>query len=86
MKNKWVAMVLALVMMFSLCTCEAQGNGSDDQIGQMIAGAKRYFLQCFTDRDSVPFGGLSAPAKEDLETYAAIVRKYVPETQIRGVS
>ena len=57
-----------------------------EEIGHMIAGAKRYFLQCFTDRDSVPFGGLSAPAKEDLETYAAIVRKYVPETQIRGVS
>ena len=57
-----------------------------DEIGAMIAGAKHYFLQCFTDRDSVPFGNLSAPSKEDLERYADTARKYVADTQIRGVS
>lgn len=56
-----------------------------EEIGQMIAGAKHYFLQCFTDRDSVPFGNLHAPSAEDLERYAEIVRKYVTDTQIRGV-
>ncbi|MDO4193976.1 MAG: anaerobic ribonucleoside-triphosphate reductase activating protein [Erysipelotrichaceae bacterium] len=56
-----------------------------EEIGQMIPGAKHYFLQCFTDRDTVPFGNLTAPAQEDLERYAEIVRKYVKDTQIRGM-
>ncbi|MBQ1532446.1 MAG: anaerobic ribonucleoside-triphosphate reductase activating protein, partial [Solobacterium sp.] len=56
-----------------------------EEIGQMISGAKHYFLQCFTDRDTVPFGNLTAPAPEDLERYAEIVRKYVKDTQIRGM-
>ena len=57
-----------------------------DQIGEMIAGAKRYFLQCFTDRDSVPFGNLSAPTEEELKIYASTARKYIADTQLRGVS
>lgn len=56
-----------------------------DEIGRLISGARRYFLQSFTDRDTVPYGNLSAPAKEDLEKYAEIVRKYVPHVIIRGV-
>lgn len=56
-----------------------------EEIGQLILGAKRYFLQCFTDRDSVPFDGLHAPTADELKAYADIARKYVPETGIRGV-
>ena len=56
-----------------------------EEIGKMIRGARRYFLQCFTDRDSVPFGNLHAPAAQDLNTYADIVRPYVPDTSLRGV-
>ena len=56
-----------------------------EEIGKMIRGAKRYFLQKFTDRDTVPFGGLSAPEPEQMETFAAIVRRYVPDTFLRGV-
>ena len=56
-----------------------------EEIGQMISGAKHYFLQCFTDRDTVPFEGLSAPSKEKLEACAAVVSKYVKDVQIRGV-
>ena len=55
------------------------------QIGGMIAGAKRYFLQSFTDRDTVPFGGFSAPDRQTLEKYAAAAREYVPNTGLRGV-
>ena len=54
-------------------------------IGEMIAGAGRYFLQSFTDRDSVPFEGLHAPSPEELASFAAIMETYVPATQIRGV-
>ena len=56
-----------------------------EEIGRWIAGAKRYFLQAFTDRDTVPFGGLHAPPREKMEEYAAIVRPFVAETQIRGM-
>lgn len=56
-----------------------------EAIGRWIAGAKAYFLQPFTDRDSVPFAGLSAPTREALDKYASIMRLYVPYTQIRGL-
>ena len=54
-------------------------------IGPWIAGAKRYFLQCFTDRDTVLQSGLHAPEKVDLERFAAIVRPFVEETSLRGI-
>ncbi len=55
------------------------------KIGEMISGASHYFLQSFTDRDSVPFGGLHAPSRGDLERYADISRAYVADTQLRGI-
>ncbi len=56
-----------------------------EAIGKLIAGAKRYFLQSFTDRDTVPVRGLTAPDETELRKYAEIVRKYVPDTRLRGV-
>ncbi|MBR3311732.1 MAG: anaerobic ribonucleoside-triphosphate reductase activating protein [Solobacterium sp.] len=56
-----------------------------EEMGKMIRGAKWYFLQSFTDRDSVPFGNLHAPSKESLEQYLSIMKKYVPDSSIRGV-
>lgn len=56
-----------------------------EKIGSWIAGARRYFLQAFTDRDSVPFGGLHAPDADTMRAYAEIARKYVPDTALRGV-
>ena len=54
-------------------------------IGQWIAGAKRYFLQPYTDRETVPTAGLSAPSEARLDRFLSIAREYVPETQLRGV-
>ena len=56
-----------------------------EAIGAWIAGAKQYFLQAFTDRDSVPFGNLHAPSAEKLAEYVEIARRYVPDTRLRGV-
>ena len=56
-----------------------------EAIGAWIAGAKQYFLQAFTDRDSVPFGNLHAPSAKKLAEYAEIARRFVPFTQLRGV-
>ena len=56
-----------------------------EEIGSMIRGAKAYYLQCFTDRDTVPFGGLHAPSRQELETFAAIASKYVEKAFVRGM-
>ena len=56
-----------------------------EAMGQWIAGARAYYLQAFTDRDSVPFAGLHAPTRENLEKYASIARVYVPYTHVRGI-
>ena len=56
-----------------------------EAIGAWIAGARRYFLQAFTDRDTVPFAGLHAPSAQRMGEYLAIARRYVPDSALRGV-
>ena len=56
-----------------------------EAIAQWIAGAKRYFLQAFTDRDTVVYENFHAPSQECMETYAAAVRKTVQEVALRGI-
>ncbi len=56
-----------------------------EEIGAMIAGAPHYFLQKFTDRDAVPYGNLSAPTNQEMADYAEIARRFVADTQLRGV-
>ncbi len=53
-------------------------------IGPWIRGAKRYFLQSFEDRDTVPVSGLTAPSREELERYRGIMLRFCPATAIRG--
>lgn len=55
------------------------------EIGKLIRGARRYFIQCFTDRGTVPFDGFGAPSREALSRFAETARLYVPCTQLRGV-
>ena len=54
-------------------------------IGEWIRGARRYYLQKFTDRDTVPFGGFHAPEDEKMREYASIAREYVPSAELRGM-
>ena len=67
-------------------TVVAELHGEEDirAIGRWIAGARRYFLQPFTDRETVPLAGLSAPTQAQLDRFLAIARVFVPETQLRG--
>lgn len=67
-------------------TVVAELHGEEDirVIGRWIAGARRYFLQPFTDRETVPLAGLSAPTQAQLDRFLAIAREFVPETQLRG--
>ena len=43
---------------------EFHDDRSFEEIGKWIRGAKRYYLQRFTDRETVPFEGLHAPTEE----------------------
>ena len=64
---------------------EFHDDASFEGIARWIAGAKRYYIQCFTDRDSVIRSGLHAPDKAQLERWANIVRPLVPSVELRGV-
>jgi len=64
---------------------ELHDDSSFDQIGQWIRGAEKYYLQRFTDRDTVPFEGLHAPSEEQMRRWADIVRPHVPAVALRGV-
>ena len=63
---------------------ELHDENSIRAIGEWIHGAKRYFLQKFADRDSVPFQGFHAPKEEDLKTWLEIARPHAGEVGIRG--
>ena len=52
-------------------------------IGEWIRGARRSVLQRFTDRETVPFGGLHAPGDAQMARYLAVAREYVPAAEIR---
>ena len=56
-----------------------------EEIGRWIHGAPRYFLQAFTDRDTVPFGNLTAPSREEMDRFAQIAAPHAGEVRIRGM-
>ena len=56
-----------------------------EKIGKWLEGAKAYFLQAFTDRDTVVYENLHAPTKECMETYLYTVRNFVPNSALRGI-
>ena len=56
------------------------------EIGEMIRGAEHYYLQCFTDRDTVPYGNLHAPSVETLQKDWRIMLDFVPGTELRGIN
>ena len=56
-----------------------------EAIGEMIKGARRYFLQPFKDSINVPYGGFHAPDDDTMKRYAQIAAGYVGEAKIRGM-
>ncbi len=47
--------------------------------------AKRWYLQKYTDRDSVVYSGFSAPEEETMRQYAEILAPYADLVSLRGV-
>ena len=64
---------------------ELHEDADFEAIGAWIAGARRFFMQPFTDRDTVPFGGLHAPSKERMQGWLETMKRYVPDSRLRGV-
>ncbi len=56
-----------------------------EEIGNTIRGAKAYYLQKFTERDTVPDKRLTSPSDQAMNNYLNIVKKYVPDSYLRGV-
>lgn len=57
---------------------------SIEHAARMIMGAKKYYLQKFVMRDTVPSKTLTSPQSIVLSRYLDIVRRFVPSAQIRG--
>ncbi len=55
------------------------------EIGKLIAGAERYFLQQFRDSGEILGGKFTPPTKEEMQKMADAVREYVPSVALRGV-
>ena len=64
---------------------ELHRDADIEAIGEWIRGARRWFIQPFTDRDTVPYADLRAPDKQTLLKWAELGRRYVPETAVRGL-
>ena len=54
-------------------------------IGEWIRGAKKYFLQSFTDSGEVIDAGYSAYPPQDMEILLNTVKPYVPTAALRGI-
>lgn len=56
------------------------------EIGQWLKGAKRYFLQPFTDSGNLLAGdGLEPFSRQELEQLRQAVLPFLPNTKIRGI-
>ena len=54
-------------------------------IGELILGAKRYFLQGFVDSGDILGEGCGPYEKEEMEEMLKTVKKYVPTAELRGM-
>ena len=55
------------------------------EIGKLIAGAKRYYLQTFTDSGNLVGEGMSAYTSDEMRELANMVREYVASVSVRGL-
>ena len=63
---------------------ELHDERSFEDIGRWLAGAKRYYLQPFTDRDTVLYAGFHAPEAGKLEKYREAAARYIKDSFVRG--
>ena len=59
--------------------------GDFREIGELIRGAKKYYLQPFLEKETVPDRTLTAPALEEMREYLNIVFDFVEFASLRGI-
>ena len=55
------------------------------KLGDWLAGAKRYYIQCFQPCEKVLRTGLHAPSDAQLHHWAELVRSKIPTVCVRGI-
>ncbi len=69
-------------------TTVAKGLHTDadiEELGQWLTGAKRHFLQAFKDSGDLIGFGLESFSKAEMYHMLDIMKKYVPDSNVRGV-
>ena len=56
-----------------------------ERIGEWLAGDERYFLQSFVDSGDLIGGGLVGCSRTESERMLAVLRRYVPRAELRGI-
>ncbi len=54
-------------------------------IGELIKGAKRYFLQAFVDSGDILGEGVGPYSETEMKEMLETVKKYVPSAELRGI-
>ena len=54
-----------------------------EEIGAMCSSCPSFFLQSYSDAGDIICPGFTAPSSEEMDTYIAILRKYIGNVQIR---
>ena len=62
---------------------ELHDDDSFRAIGEWIHGARRYYLQKFADRETVPFAGFHAPGDEALARWQRLLAPHIDSVGIR---
>ena len=65
-------------------TRELHSSEDMEAIGRWIGGEEKYFLQTYRDEGDLIEGGFTAYSREETEAILEIVRKYLPNAEIRG--
>lgn len=56
-----------------------------EEIGKLIRGCQRYYLQSYRESEQVIAPGFEAFSKEEMEEIAERARKYIDKVELRGV-
>ena len=63
---------------------EFHENTDFNEMGKMIEGARKIYLQKFVDRDGCIMRGLNEVSQEKAEEFAKILRAHVKQVELRG--
>jgi len=87
--DKSVSMLLSSSIDYEFRTTVVKQFHEDSdflQIGEWLSGAKNYYLQQFTSRNTVPDSTLSSPSADEMGRFLNIVSPHVEHAAIRGMS